>query len=96
MPHSSSGDGKSFPFSLALRHALVSADAAHRASLDVLRDAICEYVEDLRDQGVSVDDIAGAIRRRVVDFQSAGGIAALRVGVDGIVDDIVTSCLDSS
>jgi hypothetical protein len=95
MWHSSHGDGKRFPFSPALHQAFIGANAAHRASLDVLRDAICEYVEDLRDQGVPSPDIATALRHRVAELQSSGGITSLGVRTHGIVDALVASCLES-
>jgi hypothetical protein len=86
-------DGKHFPFSPALREALNGADAAHRASLDVLRDAICEYVEDLRARGASTKDIASAIRHRVGELRSTGTVTTDRVLMDGLVDEMVRSCL---
>jgi hypothetical protein len=94
MSHSYGGDGKGVPFSPALHQALISADAMHRASLDVLRDAICEYVDDLRGRGVASPEIASAIRRRVTDLGSAGGVDAVALRLEGIVDEMVASCLD--
>jgi hypothetical protein len=94
MSHSSSGNAKGHPFSPALRQALLSANGEHRASLEVLRDAICEYVEDLRDRGVATQDIASAIRHRVIDLRASGDMAAPPVLVDGIVDEMVASCLE--
>jgi hypothetical protein len=87
-------DGKQFPFSPALRAALHGAHASHRATLDVLRDAICEYVEDLRDRGASPKDIASAIRHRVGELRASGTVTTNRVLMDGLVDEMVQSCLD--
>lgn len=95
MSHSFYGDGKHFPLSPALHQAFLGANAAHRASLDVLRDAICEYVEDLRDQGIPSPDIATALRHRVAELQSSGGITTLGVKAHGIVDALLASCLES-
>src|SRR5687768_8664993 len=94
MAHSSGGDGKGHPFSPALHHALISADAQHRASLEVLRDAICEYVEDLRGRGVPLHDIASVIRYRVTNLQSSGDLDGPGTLVHGLVDEMVESCLE--
>jgi hypothetical protein len=72
----------------------MSADAKHRASLDVLRDAICAYVDDLRGRGVTLPEIASAIRRRLTDLRSASAADAGALRLDGIVDEMVASCLD--
>lgn len=96
MSHFSSGDGRAFSLSPALHYALISADAQHRASLDVLREAICEYVEDLREQGMPRHEVANAIRRRVTEMRSSGVTAPLAARVDGIVDELVASCLEPS
>ena len=96
MSHTFHSEGKGLPLSPALHHALISADAQHRASLDVLRDAICEYVDDLRGQGVPTHNIAGAILRRVAELRSSGVTATLAARVDGIVDEMVASCLEPS
>ena len=94
MSHHFKDDGRPFPFSPALRQALITADGAHRASLEVLRDAICAYVEDLRDQGIPAQDIVGALRHRVADLDSSDGMARLGSGARGIVDEMVESCLE--
>ena len=94
MSHSFAGDGKGYPFSPALRLALLSADGRHRASLEVLRDAICEYVEDLLSRGVATHDIASAIWHRVTDLRSSGDMVAPTVLVDGIVNEMIASCLE--
>jgi hypothetical protein len=73
---------------------LISVRAQHRASLAVLQDAICQYVEDLRDRGVTPHDIASAVRHRVIDLRSSGDLPAPGILVDGIVDEMVQSCLD--
>lgn len=96
MSHSSGEAGKGFPLSPVLRHALTSADAKHRASLDVLRTAICEYVEDLQHQGRHAGDVATAIRRRIADLRSADEAAGGGGKVDGLVDDMIASCLESA
>jgi hypothetical protein len=94
MPPPFADDGKRFPFSPALRQAFSAADASHRASLIVLRDAICDYVEHLRDRGASSEDIVSAIRHRVGELRSSGAVTSDRVLMDGIVDKMVRSCLD--
>ena len=94
MAHSFDGDGKGHPLSPALRLALISADAQHRASLEILRDAICEYVEDLQGRGVESDEIANAIRHRVGDLRSSGDLVGRGLMVDGLVDAMVASCLE--
>lgn len=86
-------DGKRFPFSPALRQALSAANTSHRASLEVLRDAICEYVGELKDQGVPPVRIVGALRLRVAELGLGDGIGRL-VQSDGILDEMVASCLD--
>jgi hypothetical protein len=96
MSNSFKDDGKRFPFSPALRQAFVTADAAHRASLDVLRDAICEYVDDLREQGVPHPQIAVALRRRAADLQQSAGTVRLGPHTNGIVDEMVESCLNAA
>ena len=95
MSHTSNGDGKGKPFSAALRQALIAADAKHSTSLDVLRLAICNYVEDLRARGVPTHDITSAIRRRVTTLQSSGSAVATGSLMDGIIDEMVASCLTS-
>lgn len=94
MSYSPSGDGKAHAISPALRHALISARARHGASLEVLQDAIREYVGDLRDRGVTAPDIASAVRHRVIDLRSSGDLTAPGMLVDGIVDEMVESCLE--
>ena len=94
MSHHFKNDGRLLPFSPALGQALVAAEAAHRASLEVLRDAICAYVEDLRDKGIPSHDIAGALRHRMAGLQASDGIATFGADARGIVDDLVASCLD--
>ena len=87
-------DGTRFTLSPALRRALTAANAAHGASLEALQDAICEYVEDLRTQGVPTLEIAGALRHRLGDFHSSNGRATAGVEARRIVDDMVSFCLD--
>ena len=94
MPHSFGGDGRGHPFSPALRQALMSADGQHRASLEILRDAICEYVEDLQGRGVNSDEIANAIRHRVGVLRSSGDLVSTGLVLDGLVDEMVASCLE--
>ena len=94
MSHSANGGGQGHPISPALRQALRSADAQHRASLEALRDAICEYVDDLRDRGVESREIVTAIHHRVTDLRSSGAITGPGILVDGIVDEMVNSCLE--
>ncbi|HJR65522.1 MAG TPA: hypothetical protein VJ802_03775 [Gemmatimonadaceae bacterium] len=94
MSHPFGGDGKGHPISPALRQALRSADAQHRASLEALRDAVCEYVDDLRDRGVASGDIAAAIRQRVTDLRSSGEMTGPGILADGLVDEMVNSCLE--
>jgi hypothetical protein len=96
MSNSFQDHGQGFPFSSALRHAFIAADVAHSASLEVLRDAICEYVEELREQGVSPQHIAVALRRRAADLQQGEGTVGLGVYTGGIVDEMVESCLDGT
>jgi hypothetical protein len=96
MSHSFRRDGKGYRISPALRQALTLADAEHRASLDVLRDAICEYVEDLREQGVPAHEITGVIQGRIVELRSSSESNHAGPRMDGIVDEMVMSCLDSA
>jgi hypothetical protein len=72
----------------------MSADAKHRASLEVLRTAICEYVEDLQDQGMHVRDVATAIRRRIGELRSSSAANPDTIKLDGVVDEMVAACLD--
>jgi hypothetical protein len=41
-------------------------------------------------------EVANAIRRRVTEMRSSGVTAPLAARVDGIVDELVASCLEPS
>jgi len=88
------GDGQRHPISPALRTALLSADAEHRASLEVLRDAICEYVDHLREQGVPWNDIGHAIQSRIAELRFAGAPPAVAGRLDGVLDEMIASCVE--
>lgn len=87
-------DGTRSTLSPALRRAFTAANAAHGASLEALQDAVCEYVEDPREQGVPTLEIAGALRHRLGDLHSSNGGATAGVDAHRIVDHMVSFCLD--
>ena len=94
MADSFHGDSNGHPISPALRTALLSANAEHRASLEVLRDAICEYVGHLREQGVPWNYIGHAIQSRIAELRSGAAAPAVAGRLDGVVDEIIASCLE--
>jgi hypothetical protein len=51
-----------------LHDKLYSAQQDHLASLDGLRGAVCDYVDELRERGVSYDDTVRAVRNLVAQL----------------------------
>jgi hypothetical protein len=66
-------DGRNPKLSLALQRRLEAANHEHRLSLDALRDAVYEYLDDLRAVGLNRDQALESVRSFVAAAMDGDG-----------------------
>jgi hypothetical protein len=68
-----------------LRDRLEAAQLNHRASVDALQSAVCEYADELRARGVPYEGVIMAVRKLMSDLDGDGdgGGRAARPRHDG-------------
>jgi hypothetical protein len=78
-----------------LRDALLAAEADARESSRALREAVCDYVDDGRRRGKTLDQMATAVTGVVARLRRTGAIPAARRGRDDLLEQILAWCAES-
>jgi hypothetical protein len=96
-PHdgTTSGPGSNSGLSLELQRTLRNVSRRHQASLTALREALYDFVDNLRATGLSQQQTVDSVRRFVVDTH------AQRVAIgktpdidDALVEQLTQWCID--
>lgn len=85
-------DGSPVPILPHLRDAFEAARMGHERSLDLLRAAVCAYVDELRHRGADADDVQQAVREQ---FAAMEGVASEETDANwrsDLIDAMLASC----
>jgi hypothetical protein len=85
------------PMPQHLRDKVFSAEQDHRASLDALRAAVCDYVDELRGRGMAFDDVVHAVRSMMAELHRQTPHSPNATKYDArIVDTMIQWCGERS
>ena len=76
-----------------LRDAFDAAREGHQRSLDLLRDALCAYVEELRNRGADAEDVGRAVREQFVTMEAGAPDPTLLLWRANLIDAMIASCV---